>query len=138
MSQPKTQVNDAKVEDFIESVAHPVRKADAYVLLELMQDITAMPAKMWGKSLIGFDSYKYTYESGHSGESFICGFSPRKQNLTVYIMPGFSDYDDLLAKLGKHKIGKSCLYINKLADVDIEVLRMLIVQSVQSMKEKYP
>ena len=93
---------------------------------------------MWGKSLIGFDSYQYTYASGKSGEWFICGFSPRKQNLTVYIMPGFSQYEALLSKLGKHKVGKSCLYINKLADVDMDVLAKLIVESVHFMKEKYP
>ena len=98
-----------------------------------MADATSEEPSMWGDSLIGFGSYDYTYASGHSGNWFTVGFSPRKQNMVVYIMPGFDDYESTLEKLGKHRTGKSCLYINKLADVDIEVLKRLISASYKMM-----
>lgn len=90
---------------------------------------------MWGTSIVGFGSYHYKYDSGREGDMPVTGFAPRKQSLTLYIMPGFDAYEDLLSKLGKHKTGKSCLYINKLADVDMDVLRELVKQSVEAMKE---
>ena len=93
---------------------------------------------MWGPSIIGFGSYRYKYASGREGEWMLTGFSPRKQNLTLYIMPGFDNYDSLLAKLGKYKTGKSCLYINKLEDVDLSVLEKLVKQSVDHMVETNP
>ena len=99
-----------------------------------MSEITGEPAEMWGGSIIGFGSYHYVYESGREGDWFLTGFAPRKQSLTLYIMPGFEHYDDLLARLGKHKIGRSCLYINKLADVDMDVLRELVAESVSHMR----
>jgi hypothetical protein len=100
-----------------------------------MRDITGDEPAMWGTSIIGFGSYRYKYASGREGEWFLTGFSPRKQNLTLYIMSGFDNYDSLLSELGKYKTGKSCLYINKLDDVDMQTLRDLIEQSVAHMAE---
>lgn len=107
------------------------------MLLSLMEELTGMEAKMWGASIVGFGDYHYQYESGREGDFFKVGFSPRKQNLTLYIMPGFDRYEDLMAKLGIFKTGKSCLYLKKLEDVNAEVLRELIVESVRYMNEKY-
>src|SRR5210317_1474295 len=123
MAEPKTKKNDASVENFLNSVANQTRREDSLSLLGLMRDVTGEEAKMWGSSIVGFGSYHYVYQSGREGDWMLTGFSPRKQNLAIYIMPGFSAYDSLLDKLGKHKTGKSCLYINKLADVDLKVLK---------------
>ena len=106
-------------------------------MLEQMEELSGAPAKMWGESMIGFGTYHYVYDSGREGDWFEVGFAPRKQNLVVYIMPGFSTYDDLLSQLGKYKTGKSCLYIKKLSEVNREVLRELIAQSLKAMREKY-
>ena len=133
MAELKTKQNAGDVEDFIASVENPTRRADAGTLLEMMRSVTSDQGSMWGDSLIGFGSYDYTYKSGQSGTWFAVGFSPRKQNSVVYIMPGFEEQTSLLEKLGKHKIGKSCLYINKLADVNLEVLSQLISMSFQKM-----
>ena len=133
MSEPKTIPTDVKVEDFLDAVEHPQRKADGYELLRIMRDITKEEPVMWGPSIVGFGSYHYKYESGREGDMPVTGFSPRKQSLSLYIMSGFDEYEDLLEKLGKHKVGKSCLYINKLADVDISVLRELIRKSVEKI-----
>jgi hypothetical protein len=103
-----------------------------------MRKVTAEEAAMWGKSIIGFGEYTYRYASGREGEWMLVGFSPRKQNLTLYIMSGFDDYDELLSKLGKYKTGKSCLYINKLEDVDMGVLEELVSKSVEHMKRTNP
>lgn len=137
-TQNKTTQNKADVQEFLASVDHDTRRSDAFALLEMMSEITGHPARMWGSSIIGFDSYHYRYDSGREGDFMCVGFSPRKTSMTVYIMPGFSGYDDKLARLGKHKTGKSCLYINKLADVEESVLRELIADSYQWMKQKYP
>lgn len=136
-NQNKTIENDGDVLAFIESVDNEKRKEDAKVLLKLMTEITGFPAKMWGTSLIGFDSYHYKYDTGREGDMLKVGFSPRKSNLAVYIMPGFDRYDELMSRLGKYKTGKSCLYINKLADVDMAVLSELIKKSFQYMTDKY-
>ena len=122
--------------DFIGSVEHKTRREDAFVLLEMMKEITGEDAVMWGSSIIGFGSYRYKYASGREGDWLSVGFSPRKQSMSIYIMPGFDQYEDLLAKLGKYKLGKSCLYVNRLADVDEDVLRILIKQSYEHMKAK--
>ncbi|MCO5207271.1 MAG: DUF1801 domain-containing protein, partial [Anaerolineae bacterium] len=95
--------------------------------------VTGEPGALWGTSIVGFGTYHYKYASGREGDWFVTGFSPRKQNMTLYIMPGFEQYNDLLSKLGKHKTGKSCLYINKLDDVDLDVLRELVAQSADYM-----
>lgn len=132
MSDLKTQPNELNAEAFIASVENQQKREDAQFLLNMMSDITQQPAVMWGDSLIGFGHYDYQYESGRKGSWFRVGFSPRKQNLTLYIMNGFSQYQHLLAQLGKHKTGKSCLYINKLADVDIDILKQMVALSFQT------
>ncbi|GAA5221590.1 DUF1801 domain-containing protein [Membranihabitans marinus] len=132
----KTKVNDDDVMAFLNAVEPENRRLDALTIHELMTEITQVKGKMWGKSIVGFGKYSYTYASGHSGEWMAIGFSPRKQSLTLYIMPGFDKYEDLLNQLGKHKIGKSCLYINKLDDIDLKVLKMMIQQSYDFMMKK--
>jgi len=135
MSELKTKRNDASVETFLNNVEDVKKREASFTILELMKDITQEEAKMWGDSIVGFGSYHYKYKSGREGDWPMTGFSPRKRNLTLYIMPGFSEYDDLLTNLGKYKTGKSCLYINKIEDVDLDVLRELVLQSVEHMAE---
>ncbi len=135
MAELKTQKNEASVEEFLNSVADEKKRADSYAILKLMQEVTGLEPAIWGTSIVGFGSYHYKYASGREGEWFLTGFSPRKQNLTLYIMAGFDEYDSLLADLGKYKTGKSCLYINKLADVDLPTLRELVRKSAAHMAE---
>lgn len=137
MAGNKTVETDESVEAFLSTVENPKRLADARVVLDMMTRISGEPAKMWGGSLIGFGSYHYVYDSGREGDFFMTGLSPRKTSLTVYLMPGFEPYQDLLSKLGKYKTGKSCLYINKLEDVDTNVLETLVATSYADMKAKY-
>ena len=137
MAEPKTQENDASVQDFLNGIAHKRRREDGLVVHEIMQRVTGTKPRMWGASIVGYGRYHYKYESGREGAWFLTGFSPRKQALTVYIMPGFREYEDLMAALGKHKTGKSCLYINRLDDIDLAVLEQLIRLSVARMKRKY-
>ncbi len=135
MSTIKTTVNDASVEDFINKVPDETKRKDSFTLLDMFKKITDEKPKMWGTSIIGFGQYHYKSEkSRQEGDWPLTGFSPRKQNLTLYIMPGFGDYQELLKKLGKHKTSVSCLYINKLADVDMGVLQKLIRESYKAMK----
>ncbi len=137
MGELKTTVNDASVADFIDSVDDKVKRSDSLVMLKLFTDITGEEPKMWGSSIIGFGQYHYKSErSKQEGDWPLTGFSPRKQNLTLYFMLGFDDYKDLLKELGKHKTSVSCLYINKLADVDMKVLERLIRKSFIAMKQK--
>ncbi len=131
MSDLKTKPTNASVDEFLNSVEHPQRREDGFELLRMMKEITKEEPTMWGPSIVGFGSYHYKYESGREGEMPITGFSPRKKSLTVYIMSGFEKYQHLLEKLGKHKTGKSCLYINKLEDVDRVVLKEIIRKSVE-------
>ncbi len=133
----KTQITEVDPHDFVAAVEHPTRRADAEVLLELMARVTGCPPRMWGPTMIGFGRYHYRYESGREGDFLMTGFSPRKASLVVYILPGYDDIADDLARLGKHKIGKSCLYINKLADIDLDVLEKIVVESVARMREDY-
>lgn len=133
MAELKTQPNDQRVEDFLNSVAGDTKLQDSFTILELLKRETGLEPVMWGDSIIGFGTYRYKYASGRQGEWFLTGFSPRKRNLTLYIMSGFDEYDDLLNKLGKHSTGKSCLYIKQLADIDLEVLKELVDKSVQHM-----
>lgn len=136
MSTIKTLVNDASVEDFINTVDGEVKKADAFKLLEMHKKVTGEKPKMWGASMIGFGQYHYkSQRSSQEGDWPLAAFSPRKQNLTLYIMPGFNDYSDLLSKLGKHKTSKGCLYINRLADIDIDVLEKLIKRSYDDARK---
>lgn len=138
MSQNKTTKNDLSVVDFIDNIEDEKRKKDSLQVLELMKNLTGKEPKMWGGSIIGFGDYHYKYESGREGDFFRTGFSPRKQALTLYIISGFSRYEELLKKLGKHKIGKSCLYIKSLEDIDLEILKEMIMLSLKWMDEKYP
>ena len=126
MGEPKTTRNPASVAGFLASVADPRRRADAEAVTALMAEVTGAEPTMWGTSIVGFGSYRYKYGSGREGEWPAVGVSPRKASLTVYLSAGFDGYDDLLARLGPHSIGKSCLYIKRLADVDEAVLRELV------------
>lgn len=137
MAELKTKLNDESVEDFLNSVEDEQKKKDSFEVLNIMEQITGAEPKMWGSSIVGFGNYHYVYDSGREGDWFIAGFSPRKQALTLYIMAGFSRYDELLQKLGKYKTGKSCLYVKNLQDIDLEVLKELIRSSVEYMREKY-
>jgi hypothetical protein len=134
MAQLKTQPNDQGVTDFLNTVENETRRQDSFTILELMQQVTGDEPKMWGDSIIGFGTYQHKYASGRQGEWFLTGFSPRVQNLTLYIMSGFDEYEDLLAKLGKHSTGKSCLYVKRLENIDLDVLEELIEKSVALMK----
>lgn len=138
MGDIKTQPTAVRPLDFIELVEHPVRKENAKVLLEVFSRVTGEAPVMWGSSIIGYGEYTYTPVGGKPQKFMRSGFSPRKQNLSLYIMLGFDKHPDLLEKLGKHKHGKSCLYINKLADVDMAVLEQLIESDWQLMSERYP
>jgi len=137
MAELKTKVNNASVGKFIKSIKDERIREDCYKILDIMKKATKAGPKMWGTSIIGFGSYHYKYASGREGDWMLTGFSPRKQNLTLYIMPGFAEYDGLLKKLGKHTIGKSCLYIKKLEDVDQKVLKELVTKSVKKMKKSH-
>lgn len=137
MADNKTQATDVDPADFIAAVEHPTRRADAETLLEMMTRVTGCEPKMWGPSIVGFGRYHYTYDSGREGEFMLTGFSPRKSNLVLYVMPGYEDKQDVLGRLGKHSIGKSCLYINKLADVDLGVLEEIVATGVEEMRERY-
>lgn len=137
MAANKTIPTSKSAMDFINALEDSNKKSEALHLLKIMKDITKKEAVMWGDSLIGFDEYHYKYESGREGDFFITGFSPRKTALTVYIMTGFNRHEELISKLGKYKTGKSCLYIKKLADIDESVLKALIEESVQAMRNKY-
>ncbi len=138
MSDPKTKKNDASVVSFLNGVENQKRRTDSFVVLDLMKEVTGEKPTMWGTSIVGFGSYHYKYASGREGDWMKVGFSPRKRNMTLYIMDGFGSYDSLLDKLGKYKTGKSCLYINKLEDVDQTVLRKLVKQSFKSMSGESP
>jgi hypothetical protein len=132
-SEPKTKPTDASVADFLDAVEHPGRREDGKVVAAMMAEISGEKAIMWGPSIVGYGSYK-----GPTGDWPRIGFSPRKANLVLYMMPGFEAQADLLGRLGKHKTGASCLYLNRLADVDMGVLRELASESVRMMREKYP
>ena len=135
MAELKTKRNKGNVEAFLNSVPDEKKRQDSFTILELMKQVTGAEPEMWGESIIGFGNYRYKYESGREGDWFLTGFSPRKQNLTLYIMSGFDEYDQLLSKLGKHTTGKSCLYIKKMDDVNVDVLKELVKMSVKHMEK---
>jgi hypothetical protein len=138
MAELKTKQTDENPLDFIGRVENEQRRNDALMLLDLFATTTSYEAKMWGGSIIGYGQYHYKSErSAQEGDWPLTGFSPRKSNLTLYIMPGFDSYQDELAKLGKHKTSVSCIYINKLSDIDSEVLKRIIKDSVAEMKRRY-
>ncbi|MGD6796094.1 DUF1801 domain-containing protein [Metabacillus indicus] len=134
----KTKETDHSVVEFIEGVESPKKREDAYRLLDLFTETTGYEAKMWGPSIIGFGSYHYKYPTGHEGEAPLVGFSPRKAKISLYFATGDPDREELLKQFGKHTSGKACVYINKLADVDEDVLKQLIIQSVNFLNKTYP
>jgi len=137
MAEQKTKPTGVSVSDFLDKVENEQVRDDCRKLVKLMKKITGYPPKMWGPSIVGFGSYHYKYESGHEGDACLTGFSPRKGNLTLYVMAG-TQLESLLKKLGKHKASKACLYIKKLEDVDMNVLEKIIAGSVDYVKKKYP
>ncbi len=138
MAENKTQPTDKNVLAFLNAVEHDQKRADSFEILEMMRELSGEEPKMWGPAIIGFGSYHYKYASGREGDFLRIGFSPRKQNISLYFMTGSERDQHLIKKLGKYKTGKSCLYIKKLADVDLDVLREMIISSLAVMDEKYP
>ena len=137
MADNKTRPTEVDPHDFLDTVENPTRRSDAEVLLEMMKRVTGYEPRMWGPSIIGFGRYHYRYDSGREGDSMITGFSPRKANLVIYVMPGYEDRTEQLDALGKHRLGKSCLYVNKLADVDLSVLERIVADGVAEMRSAY-
>ena len=136
MAELKTKPTDQSVEDFLNKVAPEQKRLDSFEILGMMKKITGEKPVMWGESIVGFGSYHYKGASGREGDWLLTGFSPRKQNLTLYLIAGLADNQDMLRKLGKHKTSVGCLYLKRLADVDKEVLADLIKKSVEQMKQK--
>jgi hypothetical protein len=134
----KTVPTDQSPLAFVNVVEHPTRRADGLQLLDLFQQVTGFQPVMWGASIVGFGRYDYRYASGREGTFLATGFSPRKSNLSIYIMPGYQDYSAILGRLGKHKLGKSCLYVNKLADIDLDVLAELIRTGLHDLNQIWP
>ena len=137
MAENKTKPTKASTVAFINGIEDRQKRADCKRVAAMMREATGARAKMWGANIVGFGRYHYKYASGREGDYMLTGFSPRKQALTVYIMPGFSHFSALMSKLGSYKTGKSCLYIKRLSDVDESVLRRLITESVKYMRRKY-
>ncbi|OAX49412.1 DUF1801 domain-containing protein [Paenibacillus sp. AD87] len=138
MYKLKTKETDNSVIEFIESVDSPKKREDAYQLLDIFSETTGYKAKMWGPSIIGFGAYHYKYESGHEGDAPLVGFSPRKAKISLYFATGDAERENLLKDFGKHKTGKACVYVNKVADINLDVLQALINQSIRFLKETYP
>lgn len=138
MAEIKTKPTETSVDAFLDAVPDPQRRADGKAVRAMMERITGEPARMWGPSIVGFGSYHYKYDSGHEGEMCRLGFSPRKAELVLYVLTQSGSQDALLARLGKHRTGKSCLYIRRLDDVDEQVLEELTVNALDHMNEKYP
>ena len=139
MSSPKTIPTSSSVTDFLNNVENDRRRTDGFELLKIMKEITKEKPVLWGSSIVGFGLYHYKYKSGREGDTFMVGFSPRKKSLSVYLSvylkQGISQYNSLFEKLGKHKLGKACLYINKLEDVDMDILREIISRAFKDMKK---
>jgi hypothetical protein len=133
MSDPKTRPTNQDVEQFLESIADPQRRQDSRAIVEIMRDVTGAAPRMWGDSIVGFGSYRYRYASGREGDWPLTGFSPRKQNLTLYLSYGFEQHGELLERLGRYKTGKACLYLKRLDDVDRGALRELIRRSLEQV-----
>jgi len=137
VAELKTKENKASVTAFLSTIEGEQKRADCRAIAKMMRDATGKQAKMWGAAIVGYDQYDYKYASGRSGTFMITGFSPRAKNISIYIMPGFSEFSGLMKKLGKHKTGKSCLYIKSLDDVDNKELARLIKESAQVMRCRY-
>lgn len=138
MSELKTQPQDGSVEAFLDGIENEGRREDCRAVAQLMREVTGEDPVLWGPSIVGFGSYHYRYESGREGDWFLTGFAPRKTALTLYIMAGFPRFDELMERLGRYRTGKSCLYVNRLDDVDLDVLRELVTRSVEHMRAAYP
>lgn len=137
MTENKTKESDASVDAFLDAVENDERRGDCKTLLNLMAEVTGSEPRMWGTSLVGFGRYHYRYASGREGDWFITGFSPRTKALTLYIMPGFDGYDELMGRLGKHTSGKACIYVRRLDDIDLAVLKEVVLASVLHMRAQY-
>lgn len=138
MAELKTKLNDASVADFLNAVKDEQARADCWAIVELMQKVTKAEPKMWGANIVGFGMYTYKYASGRTGDWPMVGFSPRKQNLTLYVMGGFEDHDELMEKLGKFTCGKSCIYIKRLSDLHVPTLKKLLKASIKHILKIYP
>ena len=138
MAELKTRPNNQNVDDFLQTVSDPAKREDCQSVLDIMKQITQQEPKMWGDSMVGFGNYHYQYTSGREGNWFLTGFSPRKQSLTIYIMSGFDQFDPLMSQLGKYKNSKSCLYVKKLDDIDLGILKELIAESIKLLSKRYP
>ena len=138
MSDNKITVTDVAVDEYLSQVEPERRRADAQRLDQIFREVSGFAPRMWGPSIVGYGRYHYTYASGREGDAPATGFAPRKANLVVYIMPGYTDFSAILARLGKHKIGKSCLYINKLDDIDLDVLKELIAAGIEDLGRHWP
>lgn len=137
MAENQTAVTTVDPHDFVGAVEPPARRADAEALIELMGRVTGCVPRMWGPSIVGFGRYHYRYESGREGDSMIVGFSPRKAKLVIYVPAGFAAFEDHLARLGRHELGKSCLYLRTLADIDLAVLEQLVADGVAAMHRNH-
>jgi hypothetical protein len=137
MAEQKTKPTDVSVADYLNAIENDQVRQDCWAIVDIMQEATKAKAQMWGSSIIGFGKYHYVYASGREGDWMLIGFSPRKQNITLYLMGGFGQYENLLASLGKYTRGKGCLYIKRLSDIDLPTLEKLIQESVNYMISTY-
>jgi len=138
MAKNKTTETNVSVDDFLNAVADETKRNDSFRLVQIMKEQTGFDARMWGPSIVGFGSYHYKYESGREGDAPLVGFSPRAKEISLYLYQEFTDREKLLQQLGKHKSGAGCVYVKKLQDIDIEILRKLISNSVEYLNQKYP
>ena len=135
MAELKTKPTGQSVKDFLKKIPDPERREDCFAVAKLMEEITGDKPKMWGPSIVGFGTYHYKYDSGREGDWLVTGFSPRKKDLTLYLMMGFEKHDELMKQLGKHSTGKSCLYIKRLSDIHVPTLKKLIKASVKQLHD---
>ena len=138
MAENTTRETGVSVEGFIDGIEHATRQADARVLNQIFQDVTGWTPRLWGPTIIGYGRYHYVYDSGREGDALATGFSPRKANQVIYVMPGYTDFGSILDRIGKYKMGKSCLYITKLADVDLDVVAELIRAGLDDLAKRWP
>lgn len=137
MAELKSRLSSSSVQSFLDEIEDESIRKDCMALVALMRAVTKTEPRMWGASMVGFGTYHYKYPSGHEGDCFLTGFAPRKRELTLYVMAGFDRFPELMAKLGKHKTGKSCLYVKSLADIDLKVLRQLVRSSVAHVRKQW-
>jgi hypothetical protein len=135
MAEAKTKPTNESVKDFLDRIPEAERREDCFAIAKIMEEVTGEKPKMWGPSIVGFGTYHYKYASGREGDWPVTGFSPRKKDLTVYIMMGFEKHDEMMRKLGKHSVGKSCLYIKRLSEIHVPTLKKLIKTSVKELKD---